>query len=115
MIVVLDDDILNCNVLGLQLKALNEESIEFTNYNDCIKYCKNNNVEILFVDYELEEITIKNIINKFNDKIPKVLYTGYNDYYILHEAHEIGIKYLLCKPINIDKVKNVIKKIRKCC
>lgn len=110
MIVILDDDIINCKYLKHLINySLKKECIYFINYNDCIQYCKKNNVDVLFLDYDLGDTNSLKLISKIKlDKNKIILYTGYDDEYLRNMAIKMGISHFLYKPIDLKKLKIVL-------
>ena len=90
--------------LGLEIKA-------FENPKEGLEYCKNNDVDLLLVDYmmpELNGIDLVNLLKKEKPDVPIVMITALDDLKLRKKATLSGIDAFLPKPVNVNDFKETI-------
>lgn len=80
----------------------------FHNAMDCIEYLKNNKVDLLFLDIQMEELTGIQLIKVLKER-PEIIFTTAYDNYAL-QGYELDVTDYLLKPISFERfVKSVDK------
>jgi len=93
--------------LGLKIKA-------FENPKEGLEYCKNNDVDLLLVDYmmpELNGIDLVDELKREKPEIPVIMITALDDLKLRKKATLSGIDVFLPKPVNINDFKESIFKL----
>lgn len=96
------------NFEGIELEK------EFDNPVDALKYLKDNEVDVVFLDInmpELDGMSLGKIISKINEEIKIVFITAYRDY--AAEAFEIKAFDYILKPYSDDRIKEVLENLTK--
>jgi DNA-binding LytR/AlgR family response regulator len=113
--ILIDDEILVLKAMQKCLLKMKDLHLvqTFTDAAEAIAYMKDNPVDIVFCDIEMDSLTgleaakhIKNLCDYF------VLVTAYGDRY-LKEGHEVHADGYLYKPLSTDKVKKEIEELRR--
>ncbi|MCX6271401.1 MAG: LytTR family DNA-binding domain-containing protein [Bacteroidetes bacterium] len=80
----------------------------FLNALECIDFLKNNKVDLLFLDIQMEELTGIQLIRVLKEK-PEIIFTTAYDAYAL-QGYELDVTDYLLKPISFERfVKSVDK------
>lgn len=113
--IVIDDDHTSINRMEKLLSLIPETSLEFqSSFNENIfDHIKQINPHLIFIEIELhgkDGFEIINDLNKYNIKSKVVVTTTQSHYSIKAIKHNV-FDFLL-KPIDIDELKQTIKKIR---
>jgi len=114
-IIAVDDERLALESLTNSIKkaAPDSEVISFRNGLDAIEYCKQNQVDIAFLDISMREILgveVATEIKKFLPKINIIFSTGYDEY--RDKAFDMHASGYITKPITYAKVKKEIDDLR---
>jgi two-component system, LytTR family, response regulator len=73
----------------------------FDNAVDCISYLKNNQVDLMFLDIQMEELTGIQLLSALKDK-PQVIFTTAYDQFAL-KGYELDVLDYLLKPISFER------------
>lgn len=110
--IIIDDD-LKAQLLIKQL-IMAEENIEildvFTNPVEAINFLKKNNVDLIFLDVEMPEMTGMEFLEAIEGNEAKVILTTSHEKYAL-DAFNYRVEGYLVKPIRIASFKRAIKKL----
>jgi len=93
--------------LGLNIKA-------FENPKEGLEFCKNNEVDLLLVDYmmpELNGIDLVSALKQEKPDIPVIMVTALDDLKLRKKATLSGIDEFLPKPVNINEFKDIVFKL----
>lgn len=105
-IVVIDDVKTNLIIIESMLKKFqNCETYLFEDPKEALKWCENNNPDLIITDYMMPELNGVDVAKKFralkkNEHVPIVMVTAYNEDSIKIEALKEGVTDFLIKPIN---------------
>jgi len=111
-ILIVEDEFLALEYLKDILSRLGFENIlESKNGNDAISLCKNNEIDIIFMDINisgnLDGITCAREINQ-NKNIPIIYTTAYVDDETILEANTTNIFGYIMKPFNLKDVQSIL-------
>lgn len=81
----------------------------FDNAIESIDYIKNNEVDLLFLDIQMEELTGIQLLQVLNPK-PLVIFTTAYDSYAL-KGYELDVMDYLLKPISIERFMKAVDKV----
>lgn len=81
----------------------------FDNAIECVEYLKNNKVDLLFLDIQMDELTGIQLLNILRNK-PLVIFTTAYDSYAIKGYELDAIDYLL-KPIPFDRFMKATEKV----
>lgn len=82
---------------------------EFDNALEAIEYLKNNQVDLIFLDIQMEELTGIQMIEAMKEK-PKVIFTTAYDEYAI-KGYELDICDYLLKPISFSRFLQACEKV----
>lgn len=110
---IIEDDKSYVTLLTALIKRLGGNVFEALDYESAIKICKNNNIDLIFVDIHIPKIDgfeMAKEIKKINKKITIIAQTEC----ILDGEKEltfsVGFDEYLIKPLKMEELKNLIKK-----
>jgi DNA-binding LytR/AlgR family response regulator len=84
-------------------------SATFANALDCITYLKNNTVDLLFLDIQLEDLNGIQLLKVLKDKPLVIFTTAYNEYAI--DGYDLDIVDYLLKPISFERFVKATSKV----
>lgn len=73
----------------------------FDNAVDCMSYLKSNNVDLMFLDIQMEELTGIQLLSALKEK-PQVIFTTAYDQFAL-KGYELDVLDYLLKPISFER------------
>lgn len=103
MIVIIEDDEGLNELICNKLNKENFTTIGFTDSNKAFDYILNNKDVLLILDYKLEEMSAKELIQNLRQKnidVPFIIMTGFGDEQIAVEMMKLGAKDYLVKNSN---------------
>jgi DNA-binding LytR/AlgR family response regulator len=110
--IIIDDEPLAISLL--ESYVAKNESLEllqsFTNPIDAIEFIQNNEVDLVFLDIQMPELSGVNLMKIVGDKVKYILTTAYSEYALEGFEHNV-IDYLL-KPISISRFEKSIEKAK---
>lgn len=117
-VLIVEDEYINAKSIENTLSSLNQNVISIvTNANDAIDIVKNNKIDLIFMDINIEGaidgIMCATLINQLFD-IPIIYMTAYGDSQTINEASETNLYGYLIKPFDARDVEaslNVVLKI----
>ncbi len=117
-ILIVEDEYINAKSIENTLISLNQNVVAIvTNANDAIENVKNNNVDLVFMDINIDGaidgIMCANLINQLYS-IPIIYMTAYGDSQTIDEASDTNLYGYLIKPFDARDVEaslNVVLKI----
>jgi len=81
----------------------------FDNAIDALEYLKNNTVDLIFLDIEMEEFTGIQLLKILKNKPKIILTTAYDQYAI--QAFDLEVSDYLLKPISFERFMKSVEKI----
>jgi DNA-binding LytR/AlgR family response regulator len=110
--VIIDDEPLAREVVEGHLKKLDfiESITQFGNASDAQKYLETNEVDVLFLDIEMPEMTGIAFLKTLKQPPLTIFTTAYRDY--AFEGFELGVIDFLLKPISFSRFTQAIEKVR---
>lgn len=113
--VLVDDDANSRRAAGAALREYGEICIvgEFGCGKDFFEFLRNNTVELVFLDIELEKESGFEIAKRLKEEHPEVMFvflTGHSTYAI--DGYDFQPVNFLTKPINPDKLKRTVELVR---
>lgn len=81
----------------------------FTNSLDALNFLKNNEVDLLFLDIQMDDITGLQLIELLKKKPYIILTTAYSEYAI--KSYELEVSDYLLKPISFDRFLQSINRV----
>jgi DNA-binding LytR/AlgR family response regulator len=81
----------------------------FDNAIDALDYLKNNTVDLVFLDIEMEEFTGVQLLKVLKNKPKIILTTAYDQYAV--QAFELEVSDYLLKPISFERFMKSVEKV----
>jgi DNA-binding LytR/AlgR family response regulator len=81
----------------------------FTNAMECLDYLKNNTVDLLFLDIQMEELSGIQLLKVLKQKPEVIFTTAYDNFAI--EGYELDVADYLLKPISFERFVRAADKI----
>jgi len=115
-IFLVDDDVLCLNLYQQFLKQLGYTNVRiFDNGNDCLESLDTLQPDIIFLDYNMDElngIDVLKQIKKFNPAITVLFISGQEDIEIAVNAMRQGaLDYIVKSSLNTEKMKKIMERI----
>lgn len=114
VIIVDDENLILQMETSIVKKVLENANVEsFFNMKDALEYAKNTQIDIAFLDINLEVgsgLELAKKLQKLNEKVNIIFCTGYSEYSL--DALELYCSAYLMKPLTKDKVIKALKKLR---
>ncbi len=115
-VVSIDDNKLNLMLIESMLANMDVEIVSFINPLEAYEYCKNENFDLILVDYMMPDLDGISFIKKFRDndqEVPIIMITAIDDDdSIKTKALEAGATEFLNKPLKLYefqvRVKNIL-------
>ncbi|MCX7954924.1 MAG: response regulator [Bacteroidales bacterium] len=115
-ILVAEDNELNQRILSQIITNLGHNVLLAKNGHEVIKIMKKNNVDLVFMDLDMPELngleTIKYIKQHpqefLSPNVSIVALTAYTTQSIENKCKEVGVKYFINKPINFEKIREIL-------
>ncbi|MEO6316286.1 MAG: response regulator [Chitinophagaceae bacterium] len=117
-IFLVDDDVLCLNLYNQFLKQLGYTNVSlFDNGNDCLVGLDEGNPEIIFLDYNMDElngIDVLKQIKKFNPSIIVLFISGQEDIEVAVNTIKHGaLDYIVKSSLSTEKFKQIMERIEK--
>jgi DNA-binding NtrC family response regulator len=115
-IFLVDDDAMCLNLYQQFLKQLGYTNVRlFDNGNDCLESLDTVNPDIIFLDYNMDElngIDVLKQIKKFNPAITVLFISGQEDIEVAVNAMKQGaLDYVVKSSLNPEKMKKIMERI----
>lgn len=113
-VLLVENNPVNRIILKQQIKQLGYDFDEAENGNTAFELLKKNNYSLVISDYELPDIKgqeISKLINEKYPQLPIIMVCAQIDTVKRKECEQLAIKYCIEKPINIEQLEHIIKKI----
>src|SRR5450432_1172294 len=115
-IFLVDDDAMCLNLYQQFLKQLGYTNVRlFDNGNDCLESLDTVNPDIIFLDYNMDElngIDVLKQIKKFNPAITVLFISGQEDIEVAVNAMKHGaLDYIVKSSLNTEKMKKIMERI----
>ncbi|MEI6577360.1 MAG: LytTR family DNA-binding domain-containing protein [Bacteroidota bacterium] len=81
----------------------------FTNAMECLDYLKNNTVDLLFLDIQMEELSGIQLLKVLKQKPDVIFTTAYDNFAI--EGYELDVADYLLKPISFERFVRAADKV----
>jgi two-component SAPR family response regulator len=94
----------------VEICSCEESIVGFTDPLLAVKYCVNNNIDILFTEVDMRGIdgfTLINLIRKYNSKMVINIVTQTNEYQ--QKANECNVSRYILKPVSIETLKDILE------
>jgi YesN/AraC family two-component response regulator len=116
-VVVVEDEKLIAKNIAKNIELVNEHfkviSIE-SNGEDALSYIKEHTPNVIFTDIQMpvmDGIELIKQISEYNNYIKCVVLSGHDDFAYAKSAIEYGVFAYLLKPVNIDELSNLLKRL----
>lgn len=112
--IIIEDDKMSREILELFISKHPKLQLvgHFENPLDAITFLKSNDIDLIFLDVEMPEMTGIEFINTLNDILPKVIVTTSHSEFAV-EAFKYNVSGYLLKPIHFDQFSLAVKKAEK--
>jgi DNA-binding LytR/AlgR family response regulator len=112
--IIIDDDKISRDILELFISKHPKLEVvgHFENPLEAITFLKSNEVDLIFLDVEMPEMTGIEFINSLNESLPKVILTTSHSEFAV-EAFKYNVSGYLLKPIQFDQFSLAVKKAEK--
>jgi DNA-binding NtrC family response regulator len=115
-IFIVDDDVMCLNLYQQFLKQLGYINVRlFDNGNDCLESLSTGQPEIIFLDYNMDElngIDVLKQIKKFNPFIIVLFISGQEDIEVAVNAMRQGaLDYIVKSSLNTEKMRKIMERI----
>lgn len=117
-VMIVDDQINTANMLSMAVTVLGHEPLELHRGEDAVEMLRSVQPDFILLDFmmpgmnglrTLEEMrTIPN-----GEQVPIFLLTAAKDHYLEEQAKEAGATGFLPKPLNLDILETILRKIGK--
>jgi len=117
-IFLVDDDVLCLNLYSQFLKQLGYTNVHlFDNGNDCLTGLDEFNPDIIFLDYNMDDlngIDVLKQIKKFNPAITVLFISGQEDIEIAVNTIQHGaLDYIVKSSLSTEKLKTIMERVEK--
>ena len=112
-ILVVDDEVEVANFLCVFLKRLGLKAEKATSGKDALEAFNRYKPEWVFLDIKMPDMDGLEVLKKMkelNPDIKAIMITGKDDDTIQSEARALGASDYLVKPMDLDEMRNIIKK-----
>jgi two-component system, NtrC family, response regulator HydG len=115
-IVIIDDEIILCEILDMFLSSEGYAVKSFYNSNSAYEHITNNNEipDLVIIDYNIPEFSGIDILKKLKIKysdIKIVMMSGSADKQIMLECYKHGVETFIKKPFKPEQIIKVIEEI----
>lgn len=111
-ILIVDDDEMSAGLFKEYLSLRGHNVLSLNEGVKCISECMRNKFDIIFLDYHIGDIDGVELADCLKDVLKSkskiYAYTGDNSPDSIKKFKEIGMKGVLIKPINLNKINNII-------
>jgi DNA-binding LytR/AlgR family response regulator len=106
-----DDEPLALNILEEYIKKIPYLDLKktFTSALECIDYLKQNKVDLLFLDIQMEELSGIQLLKVLKDRPEVIFTTAYNKYAI--QGFDLDVTDYLLKPISFERFLIAVDKV----
>ncbi|HEX5023683.1 MAG TPA: LytTR family DNA-binding domain-containing protein [Agriterribacter sp.] len=110
--IIVDDEPLACDVLQNHLRKVDYVHLSNTFYNapNALTFLQNNNVDLLFLDIQMPEMTGIELLKTLQQPPLTIFTTAYRDY--AFEGYELGVIDFLLKPVSFARFVQSIEKVK---
>jgi len=116
-VVVIEDEKLIAKNIAKNIELVNENfkviSIE-SNGEDALSFIKEHTPNVIFTDIQMpvmDGIELIKQISQYNNYIKCVVLSGHDDFAYAKSAIEYGVFSYLLKPVNLDELSNILKRL----
>ncbi len=112
--IVIDDDVITCELLSGYLSKIEGVSLEkvFTNPIDAISYVKENNIDLVFLDIEMPNINgIEFVQLTKNESLSFILVSAHEKYAV--KGFELDVLDYLQKPVSFSRLVAGVERFKK--
>jgi DNA-binding LytR/AlgR family response regulator len=109
--IAIDDEPLALNKIREYIKRIGYLNLleSFDNAIDAIDFLKNNLVDLIFLDIQMEELSGIQMLETLNEKPKVVLTTAYDEYAL--KGYELDVSDYLLKPISFQRFLQACEKV----
>lgn len=113
-VLVVDDDLLECELLQRTLHGADIQALILTDSRQAIEVLRHQTFDAVFVDVNMPyadgmEVTRQIRASGSNQKTPVIMITGHEDPSIVARGFAAGISFFLYKPVIKDRLLNLIR------
>jgi len=113
-VLVVDDDVLECQLLQRTLHAVEIQALTLTDSRQALEIVRKQTFDAIFVDVNMPapdgmEITRQVRASETNRKTPVIMITGHEDHSVVARGFQAGINFFLYKPIVKDRLLNLVR------
>ncbi|MGE5401556.1 MAG: response regulator [Ignavibacteriales bacterium] len=115
VVLVVDDDKKILEAFKYLMESENCEMIAASDVDEVMEKVQNKHLDMIITDFMLEtksSVELFTLIRKSQPEVPVVVMTGYPELISEKDVKMFGGNYLLTKPLELGKLRNVI---RTCC
>lgn len=111
--IIVDDDPLFRDLLESLILKIEELEIKgiFSNALDAMSFLENNQIDVVFLDVEMPDISGIDML-KIHKNMPQVVLTTAKEKYAV-QAYEYDVTYYLVKPIHLSDLLKAVQKVKK--
>lgn len=113
-VLIVDDNIGLLTTMSLILRHVGYSVMTAKNGQEAIECVKRNNLQIIFMDIKMpgkNGVDVYKELKRIIPKVPVVMMTGYSRDDLVQEGIEAGVHKIIFKPLDMDYVINLIKKV----
>jgi len=109
--IIVDDEPLAQSVIESYLKNVPNLELKgkFDNAIEALTFLNSNNVDLMFLDINMPELSGMDLLKTMNKKPEVILTTAYSEYAI--ESYELGVSDYLLKPIALPRFLKSVTKV----
>jgi DNA-binding LytR/AlgR family response regulator len=109
--IAVDDEPLALNIIEDYIKKIPYLELKktFTSGLECIDYLKQNKVDLLFLDIQMEELSGIQLLKVIKDRPEVIFTTAYNQYAV--QGFELDVTDYLLKPISFERFLIAVDKV----
>ncbi|MHC1707189.1 MAG: LytR/AlgR family response regulator transcription factor [Bacteroidales bacterium] len=109
--IAVDDEPLALDIIEDYIKKIPFLELKgvFQNAMECLDFLKNNSVDLLFLDIQMESLTGIQLLKVLKEKPAVIFTTAYDKYAI--EGYELDVTDYLLKPISFERFLKAVDKV----
>jgi DNA-binding response OmpR family regulator len=113
-VLVVDDDLLECELLQRTLHGADIQALTLTDSRQASEILRNHTFDAIFLDVNMPppdgmELTRQIRASQSNQKTAIIMITGSDDSAVVARGFQAGINFFLYKPINKDRLLNLVR------
>lgn len=112
-VLVVEDDTKIIEAFRLFLESENCNMLASNDVDEAMEKARNNKIDLLITDFYLKtksSVELYTLIRKVYPNIPIAVITGYPEYIGEEDVRIFGADYFFTKPLELDKLREVVKR-----